>query len=339
MNEASRSEIFQDSRQQSQKNIILENREGFIVEEQDKDKEKNMYATEEDIQLQSPDGTKTTTVHFGFSFSCLLFSFLVPLFRKDFSQAILFFILFLFCLIIGIWTGFYIFLVMLIVVYAMRYNDWYLKKKIGQGWVPIDQTSETALQEKGYVEKEIFDEKFFHSVTHGDNEKIVKLNYGRSLFSFLFCVAVMALFIWFPQQPMPKDAIVVLDRVLRLIAPGFVVLAGFCALVFLVRMLRFKPALVINNKGISTYITPLTYATISWKDIQNLSLYSDGGHVIFGVSLNSFEDFKARQSFLSKIFLKLNSGRPPQIKIPELNLDESVENIFYFDDESSEQSD
>lgn len=294
----------------------------------------NTYLKEEVVKLKAPSGKQTTTINFGFSFACLIFCFLVPVFKKDFKQAILYFLLFLTCLMIGILTGFYVLLLMLVVFYAMKYNEWYLKKRLSQGWKPVKDSDFSALEEKGYITKDIFGEKFFASIIHGENERRVYFRYGLGFSYFVFCTAMGAFLIWAYKQPRPQDSTMFDEIMMRLMLPVGVLIFSVGAVLMLLRLLRFKPLLVLNSKGVSTYITPVNYATIAWKDIQHISVFSEGRYRIIGISLYSFEDFKVKQSFWARVFLRLKSGYPPQVRIAEHGLNGSIEEIFSLEDEA-----
>ena len=94
------------------------------------------------INLKNPAGFIKQT-KLGFSWTMLLFGFLVPLIRGDIKWAILSFIIaFITC---GVaWL-----------VLPFIYNKFYIKGLLEKGWLPADEVAANALRAKGIFVPEI----------------------------------------------------------------------------------------------------------------------------------------------------------------------------------------
>lgn len=119
------------------------------------------------------------------------------------------------------------------------------------------------------------------------------------------------------------------DRIKFLIIGGIaLVFFGICMVYWVKSMFKAKPALIINNVGItdqSTYIAP---GLIKWEEIEDIDFVQFGGQTYIGIFTKDPDLVVNRSSSFKKQLNRMNKGLlPSQVNIPVKILDCNVEEL------------
>lgn len=120
------------------------------------------------------------------------------------------------------------------------------------------------------------------------------------------------------------------DRLTFLLIGGVAfVFFGLCMVYWVKTMAKRKPAIIINQEGITDQSTYIAAGLIRWEEIEDIDFIQFGGQTYLGIFTKDPDLIVNRSSSIKKMLNRMNKGiLPSQVNIPVKILDCSVEELI-----------
>jgi hypothetical protein len=149
--------------------------------------------------------------------------------------------------------------------------------------------------------------------------KLVLLALGSLVFVFLCALIVLG---WFGA-----------DFSLLVLVAAYVGVPFFslCFVYWAYRLLRRKPSLVVDERGIYDNASAIGAGWLGWEEIKEMYVFEYQGQTMLGIVPEDEEAILSRQSTLKRLIMRINTGVlgvESLINIPQTALPISVEELL-----------
>lgn len=153
---------------------------------------------------------------------------------------------------------------------------------------------------------------------------IIYPSHNRIALLFLGSIAFVAIGIWMVTLSSNEIGIK------RTISAWICILFfGTIGVFTLTRLFSKKPALIIDQAGITDYASSLSAGFIPWSDITGAGIATFHKQKFLGISLRNPQDYLEKASLLKRLLMKSNSSWVGYIvNIPQITLPVAVEDLL-----------
>ncbi|MFI2856688.1 STM3941 family protein [Paenibacillus sp. JSM ZJ436] len=116
-----------------------------------------------------------------------------------------------------------------------------------------------------------------------------------------------------------------------LIAVGIVstLVFGLCMLYFLMRLIKPRPALVIDLEGLTDHSSYVNGGRIRWEEIEDIVLYSYMNQHMIGIQLKDAEGYVSSHKGLKRLLIRMNKNMASaDVSIMKQSVSENLEKVY-----------
>ncbi|NMO96553.1 STM3941 family protein [Paenibacillus lemnae] len=158
---------------------------------------------------------------------------------------------------------------------------------------------------------------------HTSEELVIYNKSGKLiLFALLFVLAGVAMM----YSGMSEEES---SMIITIIGAVTILFFGLCLIYLIARAVNRKPALIINEEGITDHSSYVEGGLIRWHEIEDVTLYEMMNQRMIGIKLLNPDAFLSQQKGFKKLLMRANKGMvSAEVNISGSAISENLDKVY-----------